>query len=299
MGTGEIKEFGPPKQHSAPVRRPSNVAVLALIVLISLCVTSLAPSSSPATSSRGSGIESQRIDLTDLVARASMPLHRVENWITSPDCQVADAALAIVPTAYSTNATDIFSQLCVEPPFDQTLSAWGGLYQYTPPNSSTPAWAASNFSVEVSWTTGTSPVIYFVIGWTANCSGTAPALGSGYCSFQEYWAGYVSNDTIVGPATEARPLTMTADQRPAQGIPEIDYLFVGGASAAVLAAAACILAWRYRSESRFSRETEASIVDSDARRGDNSAVQESDSAGSQDARRTEDAEGSDPLHDVF
>jgi hypothetical protein len=211
--------------------------VALLTFLLALSPSALALSSSGTGRSGGAGGTSPE-NMVQLVA------------LNSTVCELLQPA-GEMPTSVVHDTASLFDQLCVLPQFDSLIWTWGRVANFTVNGTTYPL--AANLSISWSGTVASGWVSAdFAVTWVFACEASGLASNesaASMCSFQEYWNGYLANNTLVGPTTVVYPAATTGPvpggSSPLHGIE--------GAPVAILLAAAGVgtgtglTAWtRYR-----------------------------------------------------
>jgi hypothetical protein len=118
-----------------------------------------------------------------------------------------------MPASVARNTTTLFDQICVLPQFDSLIWTWGQVTNFTVNGTTYPL--AANLSISWSGTVASGWVTAnFAVDWVSSCEGYAvvPSVpADSLCSFQEYWTGYLANNTLVGPAFVVHPASTSSE----------------------------------------------------------------------------------------
>jgi hypothetical protein len=97
-----------------------------------------------------------------------------------------------IPPSISSSVDKLFSGICNLPQFISLIQAWG----------------PENFTVQEDSAGGVYTAAVFVELWISQCTNSTYGPGITECSFEEYWTGYLSNDSDTGPFVLEGPVTV-------------------------------------------------------------------------------------------
>jgi hypothetical protein len=157
-------------------------------------------------------------------------------------CGLLGAGNGLDSTNYTTNVTDIWSQLCILPSFQVLIKSWGGLLLHFANNGTNGTWVAANLTFQYGGTSGAPPTISFVTLWISGCINGS--TGRGICSHMEYWNGNVTTNSLTGPFITESQLARAEPPDGGATILSIEDLALISASVAILMGAAALLALR-------------------------------------------------------